>query len=262
MMNDTRFYGMSFGISLIIHLGVILGLCIRVDSTLPVGGQPTMSVTGPMLDKAIPEQNIVQAVMVDETLVQAQVEKVKHAEREQKLKTERLQKARLQEQQQVADLKREKEKKQKELAEMEERFQEERQRVMQVKKEREQEEKKQQQAAQANAKRQAALQAATAHQHWLQTEEERYWGVIAQRVRQTWNRPPGLPEGLVCRVGLRLLLDGTVSEVKILESSGNIAFDRATEAAIRKASPLPVPTERELLDRFQNVAFKFDPQAI
>jgi colicin import membrane protein len=47
--------------------------------------------------------------------------------------------------------------------------------------------------------------------------------------------------------------------VSVVKSSGNIAFDRSVEAAVRKADPLPMPKSPRLLAKFRNLNFEFDP---
>jgi colicin import membrane protein len=45
-----------------------------------------------------------------------------------------------------------------------------------------------------------------------------------------------------------------------VESSGDPAFDRSAEAAVRRASPLPLPANRELFENFRSFTFVFKPQ--
>jgi TonB family protein len=48
-----------------------------------------------------------------------------------------------------------------------------------------------------------------------------------------------------------------VLSVRIVESSGNVAFDRSVEQAVRSASPLPRPSDPALYDR--EIEFTFEP---
>jgi colicin import membrane protein len=45
----------------------------------------------------------------------------------------------------------------------------------------------------------------------------------------------------------------------VVESSGNIAFDRSVEAAVRKADPLPMPRSQRLAALFRDLIFEFVP---
>ncbi|WP_126444016.1 energy transducer TonB [Sulfuricystis multivorans] len=54
------------------------------------------------------------------------------------------------------------------------------------------------------------------------------------------------------------LPSGEVLEVRLKKSSGNPAWDAATERAIRKSSPLPTPAQKELFSR--TLELRFRPQ--
>jgi len=45
----------------------------------------------------------------------------------------------------------------------------------------------------------------------------------------------------------------------VVKSSGNIAFDRSVEAAVRKADPLPMPRSKRLAAQFRDIEFVFEP---
>jgi len=45
----------------------------------------------------------------------------------------------------------------------------------------------------------------------------------------------------------------------VVKSSGNAAFDRSVEAAVRKSDPLPMPTSQRLLAQFREIEFVFEP---
>ena len=77
-------------------------------------------------------------------------------------------------------------------------------------------------------------------------------------MNRNWRRPPGT-DGLKCTVRVRLAATGSVLLVSVVESSGNVAFDRSVEAAVRKADPLPMPRSDRLLARFRDLTFIFDP---
>jgi colicin import membrane protein len=60
---------------------------------------------------------------------------------------------------------------------------------------------------------------------------------------------------------VRLAADGSVIDVAILTSSGDDIFDRSAENAVNSASPLPVPSDKELFAReFKKFTFVFDPR--
>jgi len=83
---------------------------------------------------------------------------------------------------------------------------------------------------------------------------------IRQKVAQSWIRPVSATEGLKCTIQVRLMSDGTVIDAVVVTSSGDAIFDRSAENAVHKASPLPVPKDKELSAKeFKSFKFLFDP---
>lgn len=122
----------------------------------------------------------------------------------------------------------------------------------------------------AEAKRLAeekARQEALARQ--LQAEEDARVAKIIGAVQQTWQqqlsaaiarnwrRPPGLPNGLKCKVEIELLPNGMVRNVRVLRSSGVPAFDDSVVTAVLKSSPLPLPSDPRAF--VAELAPTFDP---
>lgn len=91
------------------------------------------------------------------------------------------------------------------------------------------------------------------------TEADKYKALIRQKVSRNWNQPHGAAPGLKCVVRVRLVPGGEVLEAHVIKGSGNAAFDRSVEAAVFKASPLPLPTEADLFEYFREVEFTFSP---
>lgn len=123
--------------------------------------------------------------------------------------------------------------------------------------------KKQRQAAERARKQKLARQRELETQMRAerdQLEVGRVVAAIKQKVERNWLRPPGTSNrGLTCRVRVRLGVNGSVLLVSVIESSGNGAFDRSVESAVRKADPLPMPTADRLKSRFRELTFEFDP---
>ncbi len=90
-------------------------------------------------------------------------------------------------------------------------------------------------------------------------EINRFVAAIAARVRQSFTILPGF-DGLSCTLRITLVPGGEVAGVQIVRSSGNASFDRQAENAVRKAAPLPVPTEPRLFEQVRSISFVFDPQ--
>lgn len=288
-----KHYGPGFFLSLGIHGVLIALLTLSIQS----GGVPSTA------SKASPtpqNHEIIQATVVDEKLVAAEVKRLEVKEKQHKeeiqkaalAKQERekeqakiaqlkkeLAKAKVEEENHLAEIKiakekerkqlealrLEKEKEQKRLAALDEKRQEEQERAETMRLQREQEEKKQKQLEAKKAEKALAREReaqATQRQGFLNSELARFQALLRDKVNGAWHRAPGLPEGLACMLEIRLLPDGTVAGVQVMTSSGNLAFDQAALAAVSKASPLPVPTDAELLDKFRHFTFEFRPPEV
>ena len=82
-----------------------------------------------------------------------------------------------------------------------------------------------------------------------------------RKVDRSWIRPVDAEQGLKCTIRVKLMSDGTVIDAEVIKSSGDEIFDRSAENAVNKASPLPVPNDKELFAReFRTFTFTFDPR--
>ncbi len=139
-------------------------------------------------------------------------------------------------------------------------------------KERQEQEKKAREKAKKEAEekaRQEALAEALAEEEREMAEAEqraaeqselaKYTLRITASVSRAFSYPPGLEEGLNCTLYVRMIPGGEVIEARVIKSSGSPTFDRQAENAVRKASPLPVPSEPKLFDRMREIQFTFDP---
>lgn len=127
------------------------------------------------------------------------------------------------------------------------------------------ERKKREREARLEAERKAQLQAqleAEAEARRLaqavDAARSRYIPIIQQKVDRNWTRPSGL-KGLNAGVRVRLTPNGEVISAKVVRSSGNPVFDRSVENAVLKASPLPIPREQGVNEKFRDIQFNFDP---
>ncbi|MEY3182020.1 MAG: hypothetical protein RLZ35_5 [Pseudomonadota bacterium] len=113
-------------------------------------------------------------------------------------------------------------------------------------------------AAKAAKEQQAIL---AAKKQLIDDHRQKYQALMREKVNQVWILPGEDTQGLVCELEIKLLPDGTVLSSKVVRSSGNFAFDRSAEAAVSRASPLPIPEDKELMPEFRNFIFTFDPSA-
>ncbi len=219
-----------------------------------------------------------QARKAQETLAR---EKRRLAELEEKRRLE--EEKRRQELERLRALKRKKEEEQKRLIKLKEQQEAEARRLKAIEEKRKKEEEAKRRAEEARKKaeqkaaeerrrrqREEALRRKLAEEEKrLQAERarkaqmlvERYKGIIRQKVERNWRRPVGVPEGLSCVVRVKLLPSGDVGEVTIVKSSGNAPFDASVKRAVMKASPLPLPKDRDLFPYFRELEFVFAPKA-
>jgi colicin import membrane protein len=95
-----------------------------------------------------------------------------------------------------------------------------------------------------------------------QGEIDKYKALILQALSQQWIVPPGAQDDEVAKLTVRVAPGGMVISVTIAQSSGDAALDRSARVAILKASPLPVPGDPALFDRFRVINLTVKPQGI
>ena len=105
------------------------------------------------------------------------------------------------------------------------------------------------------------------HQRQLQQQKENqllamYQAKILAAISRHWLIPQGAPRNLVAQFDLELAPDGQVLSVELVRSSGHEALDRSASLAIRKASPLPVPTSRQVFNRFRHLRLTARPDQV
>lgn len=85
--------------------------------------------------------------------------------------------------------------------------------------------------------------------------EDEYIRLITNRIEQNWIRPPGAQSGLDCLVKVTQIPSGEVVNVTVGQCNGDEAVVRSIEAAVLKASPLPLPPVQALFERNLNIRF-------
>ncbi|TBR21974.1 TonB C-terminal domain-containing protein [bacterium] len=82
-----------------------------------------------------------------------------------------------------------------------------------------------------------------------------YLTLLRQKIWDQWSaRMP--PDALECLVQFSILRDGSITDVRVEESSGEQPFDYAATAAVRGAVPLP-PLPPQFKERFLKVHIQF-----
>ncbi|MDO8908085.1 MAG: energy transducer TonB [Pseudohongiella sp.] len=129
---------------------------------------------------------------------------------------------------------------------------------------RQQEAQRQEQQRQADAAAQAAADSAA--REAAETESEiamAYMGVIHDLVQRNWSRPPSARNNMTAVLRIRLVPTGDVVDVEIVRSSGDAAFDRAAENAVRavgRFSELQGMPPRMFERNFRSLLLTFRPE--
>lgn len=128
------------------------------------------------------------------------------------------------------------------------------------------EEQRRKQEIEAQRLRRERQQAQESLQQQLASEQaamdagivQQYIAAIQGRVTNNWLRPLNWTAEARCDVSVKLIPGGEVIAAQVVGSCGSAAFDRSVEAAVVKASPLPVPEEPRLFnDNFRSFTFVF-----
>ncbi len=206
-------------------------------------------------------------------------EKLKQDQKKEQEKLKKLKEEQQREEKAIA-LKRKKEKERKEKEkkqkqEQERKKKEEKRKAEQRKKKLAAEKKKREEAeaeaerkqAIEDAKRQALLDELNAEEQSISAAQasrntttvfNRYAALIKEKVQGNFAAPLGTPKGMAATVNIKLDKLGRILSVRIIKSSGNFAYDRAVESAIRQSEPLPMPTEDEAANKkLRDINFPF-----
>lgn len=163
---------------------------------------------------------------------QQQQREQQERERQEQLRQEQQQ----QEQARQAQLRQERERQEREEQARAEQQREEQRRQEEARR-LEQERLEQQRLQEAERQRQEAqAQADAAAGEAAETEAEMtmaYTAVIHDLVQRNWSRPPSARNDMTAVLRIRLVPTGDVVDVEIVRSSGDAAFDRAAENAVR-----------------------------
>jgi len=110
--------------------------------------------------------------------------------------------------------------------------------------------------------RRAAEQARVRGEVSAATEAEvgRYTDMIRSKIRHNIVMPPDVSPSAEVVFKVTLLPGGSVLDAVIQKSSGNPAYDEATERAIYKAQPLPLPTDPLLKKQFRVLNLTIRPE--
>lgn len=119
----------------------------------------------------------------------------------------------------------------------------------------------QQQMAQEE-KQLTAAASSLANDQKLQSEIDKYKALIVATISQNWLVPDNVDKNISCELLIGVGPGGSVLNVQVTRSSGNSQLDQSATEAVFKSSPLPVPTDPELFDKFRTLRLTVKPQNV
>lgn len=222
-----------------------------------------------------PPPEPIEATVVDQAEVEAEIERLRQIDRareqeleRQRQESERLAAERAAEQQRLQELKQQREREAREAeVERQRRAEAERQRQAEAERQRQAEaERRRQQEAEAERQRQEAerrrQEEAERQRREQQQAAERqrmegqYKFDIARKVQANWIQPENWPTGTACTVRVSQIPGGEVVNVRIVTSCGDEFLNRSVENAVYKASPLPAPPDPSVFARELEFVFR------
>lgn len=103
----------------------------------------------------------------------------------------------------------------------------------------------------------AAAAAADARARQMAAQIGEFTRAIDRKVKSVWRLPPNTAAGMATEMRITLLPGGEVASVLVTRSSGSNALDASAVEAVRRASPLPVPSDPVLFrEQFKVLTLK------
>ena len=268
MSGKALFRGYSFPVvvSLLLHGSLVLLLTIHwsADQTLNIVPPRNIKASLVELPRQAPPPQAKPKPRVDEAA------KKREAER----KRQEAQKRKQAEEKRQREIALRKEKEAKEKAKQEEmRRERERQRRLEEERKRQQEEERLRQQREETLRRleqerQAREQQLAAQQAAEQEEQDAsevayYSELLNNLIVNHWSRPPSARNNMTVLLQVSLSSFGDLREVKLLQSSGNEAFDDSAIRAVQQAAPFPElrKLDSRIFDaNFRRFNFRFRPE--
>ena len=84
---------------------------------------------------------------------------------------------------------------------------------------------------------------------------------IRTKIVANWSRPASARNGMKVTLRVELVLGGEVAAVSLVTSSGDTAFDRSAETAVRRSERFDVPDDPAIFERrFRRFNLLFNPE--
>ena len=86
---------------------------------------------------------------------------------------------------------------------------------------------------------------------------------IIKTIEAAWIKPKNIQDGLVCDLKIRIIKNGRILSVDLVNSSGNIRFDNSAIKAVNRVETFNLFDRLDISiyqDNFRNVTLTFNPQ--
>lgn len=273
-MKFDKLFSLPVFLSVFMHTALLVFIIFKFDffKKEPEPYKPHF-VTATLIDmnpkaKAAPQQPKEQVL---EGKKNPELKQVKQQQEQERQEAEAQQEQKVQEQKEKAEAKvrDEKLKQEKAKKEADEKAKAEKQKKLEeeqkLKAEQEKKKKRDQQAKEAQKALDAALQK---EEQMISTQvddvsSKSYEEMIAERVSQNWSRPPSARKGMQAVLEIKMLPTGQVVGVRVVRSSGDAAFDRSAEQAVKRVDRFEevknIPPDI-FEKRFRQFTFTFSPE--
>jgi colicin import membrane protein len=273
-MTLGRIFSLPVFLSVFLHAALVALLIFKLDlfKKEPEPYKPHF-VTATLIDlnpkaKAAPQQPKEQVL---EGKNNPELKQVKQQQEQERQEAEaKMQEQKVQEEKQKAEEQvREKLKQDKAKKEAEEKAKAEQQKKLEEEQKQKIEQDKKKKREQQAKEAQKALDAALQKEEQMISNQvddvntKSYDELIAERVSQNWSRPPSALKGMVTVLEIKMLPTGQVVGVRVVKSSGDAAFDRSAEQAVKKVDRFeevknipPVIFEK----KYRQFTFTFNPE--
>ena len=250
-----------FSILLHIILGILLIFSFKFETKPVAINKPTTNIIKAIsVDKKQVDLELKRLQQIDENKKSKEIKRQKELEK----KAEAAKKKRIAEENKLKKIKKKKEEEKKKRKSEENKLK----KLEKERKKLEKKQKEEKQKAEAAERKRKEEEKQKALQEELEAEQLeydkseilKYTSRITSSIENRFNRT-NLKEGLSCKILIRMNEDGKVIESTIVETSGNGLFDQRAEKAVYSASPLPVPSDRKLFNKYMRRGIKitFDP---
>lgn len=94
-------------------------------------------------------------------------------------------------------------------------------------------------------------------QNFLESEVDKFKAEFAAAIEDNRILSAVFTGDMRCKVRIRLLPDGSILNVSVMQSSGNSAYDDMSIKAVYKTAPFSMPDDKELYEQLRDIVLSF-----